>query len=66
MGINMTQQEMMDLVNDLRFQVGALKQRVEDVVVMTGANTNGYYDLKTKLSEIRKDEIHNKKATSND
>lgn len=62
----MTQQEMMDLVNDLRFQVGALKQRVEDIVVMTGANTNGYYDLKTKLSEIRKDEIYNKKATSND
>jgi hypothetical protein len=62
----MTEQELTELVNDLRFQVGALKQRVEDIVVMTGANTNGYYDLKTKLSEIRKDEIHKKKATSND
>lgn len=59
----MTQQEMMDLVNDLRFQVGALKQRVEDIVVMTGANTNGYYDLKTKLNELGKND---KETTSND
>ena len=62
----MTEHEITELVNDLRFQVGALKQRVEDIVVMTGANTNGYYDLKTKLSEIRKDEICNKETTSND
>jgi len=39
---------------------------VEDIVVMTGANTNGYYDLKTKLTEIRKDEIRNRETTSND
>ena len=62
----MTEQELTELVNDLRFQVNALKQRVEDIVVMTGANTNGYYDLKTKLTEIRKDEILNKETTSND
>ena len=62
----MTEQEITELVNDLRFQVNALKQRVEDIVVMTGANTNGYYDLKTKLTEIRKDEILNKETTSND
>jgi hypothetical protein len=62
----MTEQELTELVNDLRFQVNALKQRVEDIVVMTGANTNGYYDLKTKLTEIRKDEIRNKETTSND
>ena len=62
----MTQQEITELVNDLRFQVNALKQRVEDIVVMTGVNTNGYYDLKTKLTEIRKDEIRNKETTSND
>ena len=62
----MTQQEITELVNDLRFQVNALKQRVEDIVVMTGANTNGYYDLKTKLTEIIKDEIRNKETTSND
>ena len=52
----MTEQELTELVTDLRFQVGALKQRVEDIVVMTGANTNGYYDLKTKLNELRKDD----------
>jgi len=62
----MTEQELTELVNDLRLQVNALKQRVEDIVVMTGANTNGYYDLKTKLSEIRKNEIYNKETTSND
>lgn len=62
----MTEQELTELVNDLRLQINALKQRVEDIVVMTGANTNGYYDLKTKLSEIRKDEIQNKETTSND
>jgi hypothetical protein len=61
----MTEQELTELVNDLRFQVNALKQRVEDIVVMTGANTNGYYDLKTKLTEIR-NETQNQKATSND
>jgi hypothetical protein len=27
----MTEQELMDLVNDLRMQVSALKQRVEDL-----------------------------------
>jgi hypothetical protein len=27
----MTEQELMDLVNDLRLQVGVLKQRVEDL-----------------------------------
>ena len=59
----MTEQEVMDLVNDLRFQVNALKQRVEDSVVMTGANTNGYYDLKTKLNELVKND---KETTSND
>lgn len=62
----MTEQELTELVNDLRLQINALKQRVEDIVVMTGANTNGYYDLKTKLSEIRKNEIYNKETTSND
>lgn len=62
----MTEQELTELVNDLRFQVNALKQRVEDIVVMTGANTNGYYDLKIKLTEITKDEIRNKETTSND
>ena len=62
----MTEQEIIELVNDLRFQVNALKPRVEDIVVMTGANTNGYYDLKTKLTEIIKDEIRNKETTSND
>jgi len=52
----MTEQEVMDLVNDLRFQVNALKQRVENIVVVTGANTNGYYDLKTKLNELVKND----------
>ena len=47
----MTQQELIDLVNDLRLQVGALKQRVEDLA---------------KQTELRQDEICNKKATSND
>ena len=47
----MTQQELMDLVNDLRLQVGALKERVEDLA---------------KQTELRQDEIRNKKATSND
>lgn len=61
----MTEQELTELVNDLRFQVNALKQRVEDIVVMTGANTNGYYDLKTKLTEIT-DGIKNEKAVTND
>ena len=59
----MTEHEITELVNDLRFQVNALKQRVEDIVVMTGANTNGYYDLKTKLNELRKDD---KETNSND
>jgi hypothetical protein len=31
----MTEQELMDLVNDLRFQVSALKQRVEDLAKQT-------------------------------
>jgi hypothetical protein len=31
----MTEQELMDLVNDLRFQVGVLKQRVEDLAKQT-------------------------------
>lgn len=47
----MTEQELMDLVNDLRLQVGALKERVEDLA---------------KQTELRQDEIRNKKATSND
>jgi TRAP-type uncharacterized transport system substrate-binding protein len=59
----MTEQELTELVNDLRFQVNALKQRVEDIVVMTGANTNGYYDLKTKLNELVKND---KETNSND
>jgi TRAP-type uncharacterized transport system substrate-binding protein len=59
----MTEQELTELVNDLRFQVNALKQRVEDIVVMTGANTIGYYDLKTKLNELVKND---KETTSND
>ena len=59
----MTEHEITELVNDLRFQVSALKQRVEDIVVLTGANTNGYYDLKTKLNELIKND---KETTSND
>jgi len=31
----MTEQELMDLVNDLRSQVGELKQRVEDLEKQT-------------------------------
>jgi t-SNARE complex subunit (syntaxin) len=31
----MTEQELMDLVNDLRSQVSALKQRVEDIAKQT-------------------------------
>ena len=31
----MTEQELMDLVNDLRLQVGELKQRVEDLEKQT-------------------------------
>jgi len=31
----MTEQELMDLVNDLRLQVGVLKQRVEDLAKQT-------------------------------
>jgi len=43
-----TQQEL----NELRFQIGEIKQRLADITVMLGATTNGYYDLKVKLQEL--------------
>lgn len=43
-----TQQEL----NELRFQIGQLKQHLADITVMLGATTNGYYDLKVKLQEL--------------
>lgn len=43
-----TQQEL----NELRFQIGEIKQRLADITVMLGATTNGYYDLKVKLKEL--------------
>lgn len=43
-----TQQEL----NELRFQIGEIKQRLADITVMLGATTNGYYDLKVKLEEL--------------
>ena len=47
----MTEQELTELVNDLRLQVGTLKKRVEDLA---------------KQTELRQDEIHSKKATPDD
>lgn len=43
-----TQQEL----NELRYQIGEIKQRLADIIVMLGATTNGYYDLKVKLQEL--------------
>lgn len=43
-----TQQEL----NELRYQIGEIKQRLADITVMLGATTNGYYDLKVKLQEL--------------
>lgn len=43
-----TQQEL----NELRFQIGQLKQKIADLSLMVGATTNGYYDLKVKLQEL--------------
>jgi len=44
--------EIQQEINELRFQIGQLKQKIGDLAVMVGATTNGYYDLKGKLEEL--------------